>query len=75
MKKQKNMKKRDLHETLRIQTKIDVFIKTTTNKNKTHEKTRGEQNIKNRGFGIILGGQKSSKMETFWKHENVEFIL
>ena len=26
-------------------------------------------------FGFILGGQKSSKILTFWKHENVDFVL
>ncbi len=40
MKKQKNMKKRDLHETLRIQAKIDVFIKILQTKTTNEKKTK-----------------------------------
>ena len=39
----KNLKKRDPHETLRIQAKIDVFIKNNKQKQKKHQKTRGQK--------------------------------
>ena len=40
MKKQTNMKKRDPHQTLRIQAKIGVFIKKNKQKQKKHQKIR-----------------------------------
>ena len=69
------MTKRDLHQTLRIQAKIGVFIKKQQHTNKKYTKKQRSQFMTFPGFGLILGGQKSSKMETFWKRENVEFIL
>ena len=42
----------------------------------THQKWETKQtNITNLGVGLILGGDNSSKMETVWKHENVDFLL
>ena len=45
-KKYKNMKKRDLHQTLRIQAKIGVFIKNNKQKQKNVKKPK----VKNHDF-------------------------
>ena len=71
----KNLKKRDPHQTLRIQAKIDVFIKHNKQKQQQTSNNERPKNITNRGFGFLLGDQKSSEMMTFSKHENVDFIL
>ena len=69
------MKKRNLNETLRIQTQIDVFIKKQQTKTKQTSTNGIPTNMKHLGFGLIFGCQKSSKMETFWKREKVDFLL
>ena len=72
MKQQKNMKKRDHHQSMRIQAKFDVFQQFNDRKNKKAWKNGWSKNMTNQGLGLILGGQKSSKMMTFSKHENHE---
>ena len=44
-------------------------------KNKNTSNNERPKNTTNRGFGIILGGQKSSQIMTFWKHENIDLDM
>ncbi len=58
MKKQKNMKNRDLYETLRIQSKIEVFTNRAQEKLKKTRKNRGAKSRYFGGPGPTLGYQK-----------------
>ncbi len=59
MKKQKNMKNRDLYETLRIQAKIEVFTNRAQEKLKTTRKNKGAKSRYFGGPGPTLGYQKT----------------
>ena len=58
MKKQKNMKNRDLYETLRIQAKIEVFTNRAQEKLKQIRKNKGAKSRYFGGPGPTLGYQK-----------------
>ena len=59
MKKQKNMKNRDLYETPRIQAKIEVFTNCAQEKLKKTRKNRGAKSMYLGGPGPTLGYQKA----------------
>ena len=59
MKKQKNMKNRDLYETLRIQAKIEVFTNRAQEKLKKTRQNRGAKSRYFGGPGPTLGYQKA----------------
>ena len=59
MKKQKNMKNRDLYETLRIQAKIEVFTNRAQEKLKKTTKNKGAKSMYFGGPGPTLGCQKA----------------
>ena len=59
MKKQKNMKNRDLYETLRIQAEIEVFTNRAQEKLKKTRKNRGAKSRYFGGPGPTLGYQKA----------------
>ena len=59
MKKQKNMKNRDLYETLRIQAEIEVFTNRAQEKLKKTRKSKGAKSRYFGGPGPTLGYQKT----------------
>ncbi len=58
-KKQKNMKNRDLYETLRIEAEIEVFTNRAQEKLKKTRKNRGAKSRYFGGPGPTLGYQKA----------------
>jgi len=66
------MQKRDPHQTLRIQAKIDVFIQIQQRNIQNTCKNDIPKNMKNGGFGKIFRGQKSSKMMIFRNMKNMK---
>ena len=61
MKKQKNMKNRDLYETPRIQAKIEVFTNRAKEKLNKTRKNKGTKSRYFGGPGPTLGYQKAQK--------------
>ena len=51
---------------------LHVFKKSKHDKNRKTQQIRRSKSMLFLDFGILLGGQKSSKMETFSKHEKHE---
>ena len=72
MEKQKNMKKRDLHEALRIQAKIDVFIKKNKQKQKKHQKIRYQKTSKIKVLGSFWKGKSHPKWRLFQNMKNMK---
>ena len=51
---------------------VQKSIKIESGKNKKTRKHRWSKHMTNLGFGLIVGGQKSSKMMICWEHERHE---